>query len=184
MCLELMYSSATVSVPMGQLQKGDSVTLSLNYLSSHASSPLPAAIEQRDPQYLLWKTNSTYVDSWYPSDVERIKIRWVGTFLRQILLMERRSPSPNIVSYSSVPTTYTRDSTVTKSSSTLTLGPFHSVPPTLGEPVLEQQPFSVHYETKEPVIGMRTLRRSAEVSHWGANLNIQDEMALANIGPA
>jgi oligosaccharyltransferase complex subunit alpha (ribophorin I) len=42
---------------------------------THASMPLPAAIEQRDPQYLQWKTNSTYVDSWYPTDVERIKIR-------------------------------------------------------------------------------------------------------------
>jgi len=96
----------------------------------------------------------------------------------------RRSPSPNILSYSSVPNTYTRDSEVTKASATLTLGPFHSVPPTLGETAVEQQPFSVHYETKEPVIGLRTLKRSAEVSHWGANLNIQDEMALTNIGPA
>lgn len=97
---------------------------------------------------------------------------------------QTRTPSPNIISFSSIPTTYTRDSTVTKSSSTLTLGPFHSVPPTLGETRVDQQEFSVHYETKEPLIALRTLRRIAEVSHWGANLNIQDEMALTNIGPA
>ena len=96
---------------------------------------------------------------------------------------EDRSPSPTILSYSSVPTTYTRDSTVTKSSSTLTLGPFHSIPATLGETAIEQKPFSVHYETREPVIGLRSLKRSAEVSHWGANLNIQDDIALVNIGP-
>ncbi|CAD6584510.1 MAG: dolichyl-diphosphooligosaccharide--protein glycosyltransferase subunit 1 [Tremellales sp. Tagirdzhanova-0007] len=158
----------TVSVPVGELKKGESVTLSLTYLFTHASTPLPTSIEQRDPQYLLWKTNSTYVDSWYASDVQRIKIR---------------SPSPTILSYSSVPTTYTRDSTVTKSSSTLTLGPFHSIPATLGETAIEQKPFSVHYETREPVIGLRSLKRSAEVSHWGANLNIQDDIALVNIGP-
>lgn len=33
------------------------------------------------------------------------------------------------------------------------------------------------------MIGIKTLKRSAEVSHWGANLNIQDEMSLVNIGP-
>lgn len=65
-----------VSVPMGQMKKGDAVTLSLTYLLTHASTPLPAAIEQREAQYLLWSVNSTYVDSWYPSDVERIKIRY------------------------------------------------------------------------------------------------------------
>lgn len=71
-----MNSPPTVSVPLGQPKDGDSVTLSLNYLLTHASIPLPATIEQKDPQYLVWKTKSTYVDSWYPSDVERIKIRY------------------------------------------------------------------------------------------------------------
>jgi oligosaccharyltransferase complex subunit alpha (ribophorin I) len=96
-----------------------------------------------------------------------------------------RSPTPNIISYSTVPDTYTRDSTATKASSTLTLGPFHSLPPTLGDGVtaLTQVPLSVHYESKTPVVGLRTLKRSAEVSHWGGNLNIQDEMELVNNGP-
>jgi oligosaccharyltransferase complex subunit alpha (ribophorin I) len=65
----------TVVVPLGKMKKDDTVTLSLTYTTIHASKPLPATIEQRDPQYLLWKTDSTYVDSWYPVDVERIKIR-------------------------------------------------------------------------------------------------------------
>ena len=95
-----------------------------------------------------------------------------------------RSPSPNILSHSGVPVSYTRDSTVMKAASTLTLGPFHSVPATLGNPAIDQQPFSIHYETTDPAVALRTLRRSAEVSHWGANLNIQDEMELTNIGPA
>ena len=64
-----------MSVPLGQLKKGDTATVSLTYIVTRSSSPLPVTIEQKDPQYLLWKTNSTYVDSWYPSDVERIKIR-------------------------------------------------------------------------------------------------------------
>lgn len=131
------------------------------------SRPLPAEIDQREAQYLLFTTNSTYVDSWYPTSVERVKYR-----------------APHIIlSHTSVPDTYTRDSTVTKAGSSLTLGPFHSLPPTLGEHKFEQQPLSVHYESKQPVVGLKTLRRNAEVSHWGANLNIQDEMSLVNIGP-
>jgi oligosaccharyltransferase complex subunit alpha (ribophorin I) len=68
-------SAPTVKVPLGDLKKGDSVTVSLNALQGHASVPLPNEIAQRDPQYLVWTSNSTYVDSWYPADVERIKVR-------------------------------------------------------------------------------------------------------------
>lgn len=68
-------AAPTVLVPLGQLKKGDTVTLSLSYALVHSSKALPAAIEQKEAQYLMWTTNSTYVDSWYPADVERIKIR-------------------------------------------------------------------------------------------------------------
>jgi oligosaccharyltransferase complex subunit alpha (ribophorin I) len=64
-----------VQVPLGHLKKDDTVTLSLSYALIHASRALPAAIEQKESQFLMWTTNSTYVDSWYPADVERIKIR-------------------------------------------------------------------------------------------------------------
>ena len=80
-----------------------------------------------------------------------------------------------------MPSTYTRDNTVTKAAQTITLGPFHSLPPTAGSEV--QQPFSVHYEMNGAIVGLRSLRRSVEVSHWGANLNVQDEMAAVNMGP-
>jgi hypothetical protein len=33
------------------------------------------------------------------------------------------------------------------------------------------------------VMGLKTLQRSAEVSHWGANLNIEDQLHLVNYGP-
>jgi oligosaccharyltransferase complex subunit alpha (ribophorin I) len=43
---------------------------------------------------------------------------------------------------------------------------------------------SVQYGHDAPVLALRTLRRAAEISHWGANLNIQDEIELYNAGPA
>ncbi|WVR04659.1 hypothetical protein IAU60_001670 [Kwoniella sp. DSM 27419] len=158
----------TAAVSLGSLAKDESINLSLTHLLTHSSAPLPAEIEQREQQFLQWKSNTTYVPSWYPADVERIKIR---------------SPHPTILSYSQIPDTYARDNTLTKSGGTLTLGPLHFVPATLGSSNVTQQPFSVHYESKDPVIGIRKLGRIAEVSHWGANLNIQDEVELVNMGP-
>ena len=72
-----MDRAPTVKVPMENVKEGDTVTISLTYLLAHASSPLPKEISQSDPQYLVWTANSTYVDTWYFSDVERIKIRQV-----------------------------------------------------------------------------------------------------------
>ncbi|KAL1408707.1 dolichyl-diphosphooligosaccharide--protein glycosyltransferase subunit 1 [Vanrija albida] len=158
-----------LSVPVGKLAKDAAVVISLTALTAHSSRPLPHEIGQRDPQYLLWETNSTLVDSAYKSDVERIKIR---------------APTPSILQHGNVPTTYTRDTDVTKSGSTLTLGPFYGVPPTIGGAgAADQAPFYVHYETTNPIVGIRSLKRAAEVSHWGGNLNIQDEIALFNDGP-
>ncbi|CAK9779343.1 putative oligosaccharyltransferase alpha subunit [Cutaneotrichosporon oleaginosum] len=156
-------------VPMGKLRKDDTVTISLNAITAHAARPLPEEIEQREPQFMIWESDTTLVDSAYKCDVERIKIR---------------TPTSVILSHGTVPKTYTRDSDVTKSSATITLGPFHGVPPTIGaDASAEQSPFYVHYETREPIIGIRTLKRAAEVSYWGANLNIQDEVGLFNDGP-
>ncbi|TXT10813.1 hypothetical protein VHUM_02318 [Vanrija humicola] len=164
-----LSGAPALSVPVGKLAKDAQVVISLTALVAGASRPLPDEIAQRDPQFVLWETNSTLVDSAYKSDVERIKIR---------------SPSPQILQHGVVPIKYIRDTDVTKSGSTLTLGPFFDVPPTVGAAAAaEQGPFYVHYETPSPIVGIRSLKRAAEVSHWGGNLNIQDEIALFNDGP-
>jgi len=74
-------SPPTVAVNLGKTKKDEVITLSLTQVLTHTSTPLPAEIGQTDPQYLLWKSNSTYVDSWYPTDVERVKIRYVELIL-------------------------------------------------------------------------------------------------------
>lgn len=156
-------------VPVGKMGKDETVTISLNVIATNTTRPLPESIEQREPQFMLWESATTLVDSAYTSDVERIKIR---------------APTPMILSHGKVPKTYVRDSDITKSSSTITLGPFYGVPPTVGkDSKAEQTSFYVHYETREPVVGIRNLKRAAEVSYWGNNLNIQDEVELFNAGP-
>jgi oligosaccharyltransferase complex subunit alpha (ribophorin I) len=68
---------------------------------------------------------------------------------------------------------------------TVTYGPFSDLPPSSNTAFVEkyQQKISVHYEFGFPMLAIRSLQRTAEVSHWGANLNFQDEIHLYNAGP-
>lgn len=42
---------------------------------------------------------------------------------------------------------------------------------------------SVHYEQPEPVLSVRKLDRTVQVSHWGNHVAIEDEILLVNDGP-
>ena len=96
------------------------------------------------------------------------------------------SPSPQIHSYTTPEDIeFTTDAVATKSGATITYGPFHDIPPsaTLEFVDKKQKQISVHYVYDHPVLEITKLERSAEISHWGANLNIQDTMVLHNAGP-
>lgn len=68
---------------------------------------------------------------------------------------------------------------------TVTYGPFNDLPPSSNTAFVEkyQQKISIHYDFGFPSLTVKSLRRAAEISHWGANLNIQDEIHLYNAGP-
>ena len=81
---------------------------------------------------------------------------------------------------------FATDSIVTKSNTGggVTYGPFHDLPPSNAAFVEKnQRKITIHYEYGFPVLAVKTLQRAAEVSHWGANLNVQDEIHLYNAGP-
>ena len=98
-----------------------------------------------------------------------------------------RSPTPNIVSYEDPEpaSVYAKDGQSTKSGSTITYGPFSHIPPSTSQEFQteHQRPVFVQYDNDKAVISIISLYRSAEISHWGANLNIQDEVHLQNTGP-
>jgi oligosaccharyltransferase complex subunit alpha (ribophorin I) len=103
-------------------------------------------------------------------------------------MLTHSSAQANILSYTDIPTTYTSDNVITKAGATVTLGPFNNLPPTLGTgsdavDAAQNPPFRVHYEHKEALVAVEKLKRSIEVSHWGGNVNVQDEMELVNVGP-
>lgn len=80
---------------------------------------------------------------------------------------------------------FTNDSPVTQSGATLTYGPYNNIPPSANVQFIAntQELITAHYNHEFPVLELTTLKRAAEVSHWGANLNIQDEITLFNAGP-
>jgi len=98
-----------------------------------------------------------------------------------------RSSSADIPSYSTPEGVdeFVGDGSVTKSGTTITYGPYHNVGPSTSTEFLSkyQQPVSVHYNYGYPVLEVTTLQRSAEISHWGSNLNIEDKINLHNAGP-
>ena len=79
-----------------------------------------------------------------------------------------------------------KDQTVigSKAAATINYGPFQNVGPTVGvtPQTTGQQILSIHYEYDKPVLSVVKYERAAEVSHWGANLNIEDKVMLRNDG--
>lgn len=98
-----------------------------------------------------------------------------------------RSPSPQVHSWTEPEglEAFTLEDPVTKSGATLTYGPYKNIPQSTSEEFVEerQRHITIHYDCDFPVIEISKLTRSAEISHWGANLNIQDSLILHNGGP-
>lgn len=80
---------------------------------------------------------------------------------------------------------FTSDAVVTKSGTTITYGPYYDIPPSASQEFVDkkQKHITVHYTHDYPVLEATKLQRAAEISHWGANLNIEDKYWLHNAGP-
>lgn len=98
-----------------------------------------------------------------------------------------RAPTPRVISFTTPEKLqdFTLDTPVSKSGATVTYGPFNHVPPSANKGFIAQyqQPIVIHYNYDQAVLEVTKLTRVAEISHWGANLNIQDEIHLFNAGP-
>ncbi|KAG8830547.1 dolichyl-diphosphooligosaccharide--protein glycosyltransferase subunit 1 [Serendipita sp. 399] len=166
------------SVDLPPMAENASATLVVNSILVHASTAHPSSIKQAEPQCLVFTTEA-YILSPYPIISERTKIRL---------------PSPKVLSYSSPKelTKYASSSsdskeqaTGTRSGAVISYGPFQDLPVTANELFQkeDQQLLYVHYEYDSPIVRVVSLDRSAEISHWGNNLNIQDNVHIKNDGP-
>lgn len=98
-----------------------------------------------------------------------------------------RSSFPQIHSYTTPDNleSFTTDAPVTKSGAAVTYGPYSNIPASTDKEFVQthQKRVTVHYEYGSPILEVTRLERTAEISHWGANLNIQDNVWLHNAGP-
>ncbi|EGN93047.1 hypothetical protein SERLA73DRAFT_190196 [Serpula lacrymans var. lacrymans S7.3] len=147
------------------------INLVLDTVQTHATYPWPQSAAQKDPQSLKYESD-LFIVSPYHTAVQRTKIK---------------PSSPTVLSYTTPENVdqFTLESPVTKSGTTITYGPFHNIPSSsnaefIGE---HQQVVVVHYNFDYPVLEIKKLQRSAEISHWGSNLNIEDKIHLYNAGP-
>ncbi|KAG6854790.1 hypothetical protein C0991_001217 [Blastosporella zonata] len=138
---------------------------------THATVPWPAEASQKEDQALKYQTD-LFILSPYRTAVQRTKIKAV---------------TPRIISFTTPEGVedFTSDPPATKQGAAVTFGPYNNVPSSANQKFIGkyQQPVSVHYHHEQPVLEISKLARSAEISHWGNNLNIQDDIVLYNAGP-
>ncbi|KAI0650316.1 oligosaccharyl transferase alpha subunit [Trametes meyenii] len=159
----------TVELPKA-LDTNATANLVVETVQTHATFPWPEEAAQKDPQSLKYILE-LFVLSPYKTAVQRTKIR---------------APNPQVHSFTEPEDVgFTADSVVTKSGATITYGPFHDIPPSAAQDFVDakQKQITVHYSYDLPILEVTKLERAAEISHWGANLNIEDKIALHNAGP-
>ncbi|RDB22610.1 Dolichyl-diphosphooligosaccharide--protein glycosyltransferase subunit 1 [Hypsizygus marmoreus] len=164
------YHLMDVTLPKA-LGVNATLNLVLETIQTHATTPWPKQASQKEDQALKYQTD-LFVLSPYRTSVQRTKLK---------------SLTPRIISFTTPENVqdFTLDIPATKSGATVTYGPYNNIPPSANEKFISkhQQPITVHYHHEQPVLEVLKLTRAAEISHWGANLNIQDNIVLHNAGP-
>ncbi|EMD40822.1 hypothetical protein CERSUDRAFT_111404 [Gelatoporia subvermispora B] len=159
----------TVELPKA-LKLNASTNLVVDVVQTHVTYPWPAQAAQADGQSLKYETD-LFVLSPYRTAVQRTKLR---------------SPDPQVHSYTTLDDfdDFTTESPVTKSGATITYGPYYNIPPSANKEFIaeKQKHIAVHFAYDHPMLEVTSLKRAAEISHWGANLNIEDQMTLHNSG--
>ncbi|KAI0482856.1 Ribophorin I [Xylariaceae sp. FL0804] len=148
-----------IRLPKPLASKGQqTLGISLYYLDS--LTPLPAAIEQTDKQYLVYPF-SVYCPSAYPTLKQKTEVKL---------------PSANIPDFTKIEGTGETKEFPVKQGAKLTYGPFPEVPAGAASPA------KVRYEYTRPVTHVSHLERDVEVSHWGGNIAFEERYTLFNRG--
>jgi oligosaccharyltransferase complex subunit alpha (ribophorin I) len=183
------YHLVDVTLPKPLAFNG-TLNIVLETVQTHATTPWPETAAQKEDQALKFKAD-LFVLSPYHTAVQRTKLKCVDPSLvynQHILTYSPRALAPRVISFTTPKDVqeFTLDTPASQSGATVTYGPYNNIPPSANEDFIEkhQQPVVVHYFHEQPVLEVLKLTRSAEISHWGANLNIQDNVHLHNAGPA
>lgn len=141
------------------LKSSSRITLAISYYVLSSVTPLPAAIDQDDKQFLTY-TFSAYAPSAYTINTQKTKLKL---------------PSTNVPDYTTTSGLKSGEDPE-RQGSTFTYGPYDTskvAPGTI-------EPISVRYEFTKPIITCSLLERDIEVSHWGGNLATEDRYWIRN----
>ena len=138
-------------------------TLSISYHILSQLEAVPPLIAQADKQFMRLSFNA-YANSAYPTDKQRTKLK---------------APSQEIPDYDILPASDIKSDNSedpTKTTNSLTYGPFNKVP------AGAYQPVSARFDFTKPVNRVETLERDFEVSHWGGNIATEERYLYSNAG--
>ncbi|KFY25933.1 hypothetical protein V493_04359 [Pseudogymnoascus sp. VKM F-4281 (FW-2241)] len=130
------------------------IRVSYSFLSS--LRPLPAAIAQQDPQFLVYEF-SAYWPSSYAASHQETEVKFSSASVPEY--------TGNIGG---------KAESAKKTGSKLTYGPFKDVAAGTTQAV------RVRYEHTQPLIHVSRLERDVEVSHWGGNIAFEERYTIVN----
>lgn len=142
------------------LDPKDKITLSISWNVLSNLTPLPAAIEQADKQYLQYSF-SAYTPSAYKTVKQKTNLKLPSTEVPDFSKFELNSEG--------------KEDPQTQGN-TYTYGPYANVEAGASKAA------SVRYEYTKPLLHATLLERDIEVSHWGGNLATEERYWLENRG--
>ncbi|KAL5557686.1 hypothetical protein UlMin_033897 [Ulmus minor] len=141
----------SVSLPKG-LGKGETITLDVLAVFTHALQPFPEKITQADIQLLVFQESAYYLSP-YPVKVQSLIVKL---------------PDARIESYTRLENTKIHGSEIK-------YGPYDNLSP------FSYSSIVVHFESKQPFAVAQELVREIEISHWG-NVQVTEHYNLNNGG--
>ncbi|KZS91219.1 Ribophorin I [Sistotremastrum niveocremeum HHB9708] len=161
-----LYSITLPQVPV----KGETTSLVLETVQTKATYPWPPSSPQGGEQLLKYESDLLVISP-YVTSVQRTKVRGPASI--------RSFTTPEGLE------AFTDEPTAVQAGSVVTYGPYKNIPASANPFFAEesQKRILIHYEFNEGVLTVVKLQRAAEISHWGSNLNIENQILLRNTGP-
>lgn len=141
----------SVTLPK-ELGKGESITLDVMAVFTHALRPFPEKIAQADSQLVVFQDSAYYLSP-YTVKVQSLTVRLPETRVESFTELEKTKQSGSEIKY----------------------GPYENLP------AFSYSPIVVHYVHNQPFAVAQELVREIEISHWG-NVQVTEHYNLIHGG--
>jgi oligosaccharyltransferase complex subunit alpha (ribophorin I) len=135
------------------LDGGAEATLEATMIFTHTMTPFPTHVTQTEKQYVVY-TDNHFFYSPYPSKSQKTTIKL---------------PNSNLESK-------TEEKPSSSYGDTVLYGPYSDVKP------YRFSPMRLHFENTKPFLRITNLVKDIEVSHWGANVAVEETYDIEHAG--